>query len=132
APLCDRGERCRGSGGRRRHPGLPRWAATTLVGMKPKSFDRSLEIEQAQLRGFARSISEVEWLLLILVVLYLFVTRPDLAQELPVIGALVAFAAFVLAFRYGRLLVGLPRLKIAVEILAMLAFLTAILGLSGG
>ena len=100
--------------------------------MKPKSFDRSLEIEQAQLRGFAHSISEVEWLLLILVVLYLFVTRPDLAQELPVIGALVAFAAFVLAFRYGRLLVGFPRLKIAVEIVAMLAFLTAVLGLSGG
>ncbi|MBN1238471.1 MAG: GGDEF domain-containing protein [Gammaproteobacteria bacterium] len=100
--------------------------------MKPKSLDRSLEIEQAQLRGFARSISEVEWLLLILVVLYLFVTRPDLAQDLPVIGVLVAFAGFILAFRYGRPLVGLPRIKIAVEILAMLAFLTAVLGLAGG
>jgi diguanylate cyclase (GGDEF)-like protein len=103
-----------------------------VLAMTPNPLDRSLEIEQAQLRGFARSISEVEWLLLILVVLHLFVTRPDLAQELPVIGALVVFAGFVLVFRYGRLLIRSPRLKIAVEIIAMLAFLTAVLALAGG
>jgi diguanylate cyclase (GGDEF)-like protein len=94
--------------------------------------DRDLEIERAQLRGFVRSISEVEWLLLILVVLHLFVTRPDLAEALPVIGVLVGFALFVLAFRYGKLLARLPRAKIVVEILAMLAFLTAVLARAGG
>ena len=94
--------------------------------------DRSLEIEQAQLRGFARSISEVEWLLLILVILYLFVTRPDLAQDVPVIGILVGFAAFVLVFRYTKLLAGRPLFKIAVEILAMLAFATGVLAVAGG
>ena len=36
--------------------------------MSRDPLERSLEIEQAQLRGFARSIAEVEWLLLILVV----------------------------------------------------------------
>ena len=35
-------------------------------------FDRSLEIEQAQLRVFALSSVEAEWLLLILLMLYLF------------------------------------------------------------
>lgn len=94
--------------------------------------DRSLEIEQAQLRGFARSISEVEWLLLILVILYLFVTRPDLAQTPPVIGSLVAFAAFVLVFRYTRVLARQPGFKIGVELLAMLAFATVILRFAGG
>ncbi|HEX5418531.1 MAG TPA: GGDEF domain-containing protein [Gammaproteobacteria bacterium] len=100
--------------------------------MKRNPIERSLDIEQAQLRGFARSLSEIEWLLLILVILYLFVTRPDLAQEAPVIGSLIGFALFVLAFRYGRLLSGRARIKIVFEILAMLAFLTAILSFAGG
>ena len=40
--------------------------------MTADPFDRSLEIEQAQLRGFALSIAEVEWLLFILLMRYLF------------------------------------------------------------
>ena len=46
--------------------------------MSRDPFERGLEIEQAQLRGFARSVSEIEWLLLILVVLYLFFVNPAL------------------------------------------------------
>jgi hypothetical protein len=49
--------------------------------MSKDPFERGLDIEQAQLRGFARSIAEVEWLLLVLVMLYLFVTRPELAAK---------------------------------------------------
>ena len=41
--------------------------------MSRDPIERGLEIEQAQLRGFARTIAEIEWLLLILVVLYLFI-----------------------------------------------------------
>ena len=44
--------------------------------MSRDPIERSLEIEQAQLRGFARSFAEVEWLLLILVVLYLYIANP--------------------------------------------------------
>lgn len=100
--------------------------------MKQTRIDRTLEIEQAQLRGFARSISEVEWLLLILVILYLFATRPDLAQQPPVLAILIGFAAFVLTFRYARPLADRPGVKIAVEILAMLAFTTGVLWHAGG
>jgi diguanylate cyclase (GGDEF)-like protein len=99
--------------------------------MKSK-VDRSLEIEQAQLRGFARSISEIEWLLLILVILYLFVTRPDLAQQPAVLAVLVGFAGFVLMFRYMRLFATRPGLKIVFEILAMLAFVTGVLVVANG
>ena len=93
---------------------------------------KSLEIEQAQLRGFARSVSEVEWLLLLLVVLYLFVVSPDLARNVQMLGVLGGFAAFVLVFRYARPLPQQPQARIAVEILAMLVFLTAVLAFSGG
>jgi hypothetical protein len=45
--------------------------------MNRDPIERSLEIEQAQLRGFARSLSEVEWLLLILVRARSKSARPD-------------------------------------------------------
>jgi diguanylate cyclase (GGDEF)-like protein len=94
--------------------------------------ERSLEIEQAQLRGFARSISEVEWLLWVLVVLDLFIVQPALARSVPVLVALFAFAAFVLVFRYARPFAKRIRLKLVTEILAMTAFLTGVLSFAGG
>jgi diguanylate cyclase (GGDEF)-like protein len=94
--------------------------------------ERDLEIEQAQLRGFAHSFSEVEWLLLILVMLFLFVSQPDIAGDVGVVGILVAFAAFILLFRYTRVFTKRTAVKIAVEILVMVAFLTGVLGFAGG
>jgi len=90
-----------------------------------------LEIERAQLRGFARSIAEVEWLMLLLVMLYLFVTRPPLANQAMVVGALVAFAIAVLVFRYTPKLRHKTRTRISLEILAMVGFLTLILSQAG-
>jgi diguanylate cyclase (GGDEF)-like protein len=100
--------------------------------MSRDPIERSLEIEQAQLRGFARTIAEVEWLLLILVVLYLFIANPALARSPPVLGVLFGFAVFVLVFRYGRPFAKHTHFKLALEILVMLAFLTAVLAVSGG
>ncbi len=92
---------------------------------------REQEIEQAQLRGFARSLAEVEWLLLLLVMLYLITTQPALAQTPLLIAMVIAFAAFVIVFQYGKLLTARPRIKIGAEIVVMVAFLTGVLGLSG-
>jgi diguanylate cyclase (GGDEF)-like protein len=100
--------------------------------MSGDPIEQSLEIEQAQLRGFARSIAEVEWLLLILVVLYLFIGDPGLARSPGVLSVLLGFAAFVLVFRYARPFASRVPLKLAIEILAMLAFLTAVLVFAGG
>jgi diguanylate cyclase (GGDEF)-like protein len=88
------------------------------------------EMAQAELRGFARSIAEVEWLLLVLVTLYFYVTRPDLAHDYRVVGVLVGFAASVLVLRYGPLRVG-AQLKIMLETVLMVAFLTLILAFAG-
>lgn len=93
--------------------------------------DRSLEIERAQLRGFARSIAEVELLLLLLVALYLFVARPEAANRTIVVGALLAFAAAVLILRGAAQLRSRTELKITLEILAMVGFLTIVLSQIG-
>jgi diguanylate cyclase (GGDEF)-like protein len=100
--------------------------------MSRDPIERSLEIEQAQLRGFARSIAEVEWLLLILVVLYLFIANPALARSPGVLAVLLGFAGFTLLFRYARPFATHTHFKLAFEILVMLAFLTAVLVASGG
>jgi len=100
--------------------------------MSGDPFERGLEIEKAQLRGFARSVSEIEWLLLILVVLYLFFVNPALARSASVLGVLLGFAAFVLVFRYARPFATRTHIKLTVEILGMFAFLTAVLALAGG
>jgi diguanylate cyclase (GGDEF)-like protein len=100
--------------------------------MSRDPIERGLEIEQAQLRGFARTVAEVEWLLLILVVLYLFVANPALARSAGVLGVLLGFAAFVLVFRYARPFARHTHFKLTLEVFAMLAFLTAVLVASGG
>ena len=87
--------------------------------MSRDPIERSLEIEQAQLRGFARTIAEVEWLLLILVVLYLFIANPALARSPGVLGVLLGFAAFVLLFRYWRPFATRTHFKLAFEILGV-------------
>jgi diguanylate cyclase (GGDEF)-like protein len=92
---------------------------------------RGLEIEQAQLRGFARSVSEIEWLLLFLVVLYLFIVETALARSAPMLAVLGGFTAFVLVFRYARPFAARPRVKLTIEILAMFAFLSAVLAFGG-
>ncbi len=100
--------------------------------MSRDPIERGLEIEQAQLRGFARTVAEVEWLLLILVVLYLFIANPALARSAGVLGVLFGFAAFVLLFRYARPFDRHTHFKLTLEVFAMLAFLTAVLVASGG
>jgi diguanylate cyclase (GGDEF)-like protein len=100
--------------------------------MSRDPIERGLEIEQAQLRGFARTVAEVEWLLLILVVLYLFIANPALARSAGVLGVLLGFAGFVLLFRYARPFARHTHFKLTLEVFAMLAFLTAVLVASGG
>jgi diguanylate cyclase (GGDEF)-like protein len=98
--------------------------------MEPDAFEHTLEIEQAQLRGFARSIAEVEWLLLILVMLHLFIAEPERAHDPRLIAILGAFALFILAFRYAKFRAG-ARSKITLEVLAMVGFVSLVLAVTG-
>ncbi len=100
--------------------------------MTADHWERSAELERAQLRGFARSIAEVEWLLLVVILVYLFVAQPALANPLIVIGALGAFALAVLILRYTPRFRLKVQLKITLEILAMVGVLTVVLSQIGG
>lgn len=92
---------------------------------------RTVEIDQAELRGFARSVTEVEWLLLILVLLFLFVTEQPVVRREVMIGTVVLFAGFILLFRYSGLFKQQTRFKLGFEALTMVAFVTAVLTQTG-
>jgi diguanylate cyclase (GGDEF)-like protein len=90
------------------------------------------EIEQDEIKGFARSVAEVEWLLLILVLLYLVAPGTTVGNKELVLGAIIAFAAIIMVFRYLNFFRPQTRFKIAVEAMIMVGFITVVLLPTGG
>jgi len=89
-------------------------------------------IEQEELRGISRTVAEIEWLLLVLVLVYVIFGRPIPDIEPALSMALFFYAAFVMSFRYTNFYKRETRWKIAVETLAMIGFITWALWFTGG
>ena len=81
-------------------------------------------IEQEELRGISRSVAEIEWLLLVLVLLYYAFggTEPD--DRPAVAAAMVLYTGFVMGFRYAHFFKQESRWKLAVETWVMTGFVT--------
>jgi diguanylate cyclase (GGDEF)-like protein len=89
----------------------------------------SVSIEQEELRGISRTVAEIHWLLLILVLLYLVFggERADPEVDAAVSMGLFFYAALVMSFRYANFYRRETRWKIAIETLGMIAFITWVL-----
>ena len=84
------------------------------------------DVEQIELKGFARSIAEIEWLLLLLVLLYFI--APDSQVESPT-GLLICmevFGAFILGFHYVNFNLPHFKWKLMVETWVMILFITLV------
>jgi len=92
----------------------------------------SPSLEQEELRGISRTIAEMHWLLLILVLLYVIFGGPDKEAEAAIATALVFYAAFVMVFRFANFYKRWSRWKVALETWAMIAFITGVLWFTGG
>ncbi len=81
-------------------------------------------IDLDEIKGFSRTIAEIEWLLLSLVLVYLVVSGVPASEQPAVEMALFLFAAFILSLHYIHFykLESLP--KLAVETWVMIAFVT--------
>lgn len=90
------------------------------------------DVDHIELRGFSRSIAELEWLLLILVILYTVIPGNYVVDKWEMLKACVYFAGFVLAFRYLNFYETEKRWKMAIEIWGMIIFITWTLWYSGG
>lgn len=92
-------------------------------------FDSNLTNEE--LRGLSRTVAEIEWLLLTLVLLYHNVLVSDPESSAALTMATFFFAAFVLGFRYVKFYPSETRWKIAIETWVMIAFITWVLMFTG-
>lgn len=93
-------------------------------------FDPALSADE--LRGFARTVAEIEWLLVILVMLYQVAIAPSEESVAALSLAIFFFAAFVLAFHYANFYRKESYWKIAIETWAMILFITWVLAYTGG
>jgi diguanylate cyclase (GGDEF)-like protein len=100
--------------------------------MKTADIVGSIDIEQIELKSFSRSITEIEWLLLILVILYYVSPDAQIIDPFGMIISLVAFSFFILSFHYLNFYTRQTRWKLAIESWAMLIFISWTLLQTGG
>jgi diguanylate cyclase (GGDEF)-like protein len=88
-----------------------------------------VSIEQEELRGISRTVAEIHWLLLILVLLYVIFggVRDDGEASAAISMSLFFYAALVMSFRYANFYRRETRWKIAIETTGMVAFITWVL-----
>jgi diguanylate cyclase len=84
--------------------------------------EHALEIE---FNGFNRTLADTEWLLLVLILIYMALPDEPVDRPLHILLAGALFAAFVVEFRYANLLSLPARWKFTIETAAMIA-LTAV------
>src|SRR6185369_11073094 len=89
-------------------------------------------IEQEELRGISRTVAEIHWLLVILVLLFVIYGNADKEAEAAVVAALFFYTAFVMAFRYANFYKHESRWKVALETWVMIAFITWVCVYTGG
>jgi len=92
-----------------------------------------VSIEQEELRGISRTVAEIHWLLLILVLLYLIFSgaREDGEVSAAISCGLLFYAALVMSFRYANFYKRETRWKIAIESVGMIAFVTWVVWFTG-
>ena len=88
-------------------------------------------VSSDELRGYSRTIAEIEWLLLVLVLLFQLVLAPDQESSAALAMAMFFYAAFVLMCRYVNFYRPDSYWKLAIETALMIAFITWVLLYTG-
>ncbi len=82
-------------------------------------------VDTVELKGFNRTLAEIEWLLLVLILVYIALPDEPVEEPLRIVAAGALYAAFVVGFRYANLCTLPTRWKLTIETWAMLG-LTAV------
>ena len=85
-----------------------------------------------ELKGFSRTIAELEWLVLVLALLYFVLPTSAILDRWSMLLAMAIYAVFVISFRYSRLFTIETRWKLAVENWAVTIFITWCVYQTGG
>ena len=90
-----------------------------------------LTIVQDELKGFSRTIAEIEWLLLGLVLVYLLAGGSPDEGRIAIHTALFFFTAFILGLHYEHFYKLENRLKLMFEAWVMIVFITWVVWYTG-
>ncbi|MAY03797.1 MAG: GGDEF domain-containing protein [Gammaproteobacteria bacterium] len=89
------------------------------------------DVEQIELKGFARSIAEIEWLLLLLVLLYYISPDAQVASPAGLLICMEVFGAFILGFHYVNFNLPHFKWKLTIETWVMILFITLVVWNTG-
>jgi diguanylate cyclase (GGDEF)-like protein len=89
-------------------------------------------IAQSELQGFSRTLAELEWLLLVLVLLYFVLPSTAIIDQWGMLLAMALYAAFVISFRYSKLFTRETQWKLAIETWAIIFFISWCVYQTGG
>ncbi len=89
------------------------------------------DIESAELRDFSRTVAEIEWLLVILVLLYHVFQDSAEDNTAAIYTGLIVFSAIIIAFHYFNFMHKPGRWSLAVETWIMIVFITYVLLYTG-
>jgi len=90
-----------------------------------------LDVERAELKRFSRSFAELEWLLMVLVLLYTLAPGVYIEDQWIILKYSLGFAGLILAFRYLSYYQFDTRWKLTMEAWVMIAYITCVLWHTG-
>jgi diguanylate cyclase (GGDEF)-like protein len=90
------------------------------------------DIAQSELQGFSRTLAELEWLLLVLVLLYFVLPSTAILDQWGMLLAMAVYAAFVISFRYSKLFTRETQWKLALETWVIIFFISWCVYQTGG
>lgn len=89
-------------------------------------------MEEEELRGISRTVAEIHWLLLVLVLVYVIYNDGGKVADAAMTSASFFYAAFVMTFRYANIAKRETRWKVALETWGMIGFITWVCYFTGG
>jgi diguanylate cyclase (GGDEF)-like protein len=92
---------------------------------------RDPDFDATEMRDFSRTVAEIEWLLLILVLLYHVFQDSGEDNTVAIYAGLVVFSAVIIGFHYLNFVVKPGRWSLAVETWIMILFITWVLYYTG-
>ena len=89
------------------------------------------DTDSTELRDFSRTVAEIEWLLVILVLLYHVVQDRSEDNTVAIYSGLIGFSAIIIGFHYFNFVHKPGRWSLAIETWIMIVFITYVLYYTG-
>ena len=89
------------------------------------------DTESTEMRDFSRTVAEIEWLLVILVLLYHVIQDRGEDNTIAIYSGLIGFSAIIIGFHYFNFVRRPGRWSLAIETWIMIVFITYVLYYTG-